>query len=199
MPASAPIRLVAGLGNPGTEYAQTRHNAGVRWLEKLAQSLRLSLKPESRFQSFSARAQLPYGEVLLAAPQTFMNASGRAVGALAHFFKIPPEQILIVHDELDLAPGTVKLKFGGGHGGHNGLKDIKQVLGSAEFWRLRIGIGHPGDRNAVVDYVLHPPRREEAELIDNAIDTSLAVSAQILRGEMEAAMLKLHTQDSSKP
>lgn len=195
MPASAPIRLLAGLGNPGAEYAQTRHNAGFWWIERLAQSLGVGLKPESRFQSLLARAQLPSGEILLAAPQTFMNGSGRAVGALAHFFKIPSEQILIVHDELDLAPGTVKLKFGGGHGGHNGLKDIKQVLGSVAFWRLRIGIGHPGDRNAVVDYVLHAPRREEADLIENAIDMSLGVAAQIVRGEMEAAMLKLHTRE----
>lgn len=194
MPAPIPLRLIAGLGNPGAEYAQTRHNTGFWWLDKLAQSLRASLKPEPRFQALVGRAPSPGGEILLAAPQTFMNASGRALGALAHFFKIPPEQILVVHDELDLTPGTVKLKFGGGHGGHNGLKDIKQVLGSAEFWRLRIGIGHPGERAAVVDYVLHAPRREESELIDDAIDMSLAVAPQIMRGEMEAAMLKLHTR-----
>ena len=194
MPASAPLRLIAGLGNPGAEYAQTRHNAGFWWLDKLAQSLGVSLKPEPRFQALVGRALLPGGEILLAAPQTFMNASGRALGALAHFFKIPPEQILVVHDELDLMPGTAKLKFGGGHGGHNGLKDIKQVLGSAEFWRLRIGIGHPGERAAVVDYVLHAPRREESELIENAVDMSLTLAPQIMRGEMEAAMLKLHTR-----
>lgn len=196
MPASNPIRLIAGLGNPGAEYAQTRHNAGFWWLDKLARALGTNLKPESRFQAFVGRAQLPIGEVLLAAPQTFMNASGRAVGALAHFFKIAPEQILVVHDELDLMPGIVKLKFGGGHGGHNGLKDIKHVLGSAEFWRLRIGIGHPGERAAVVDYVLHAPRREESDYIDHAIDMSLALAPQIIRGEMEAAMLKMHTRDA---
>lgn len=194
MPASAPLRLAAGLGNPGAEYAQTRHNAGFWWLEKLARSLAVGLRPESRFQAFIGRAQLPAGEVLLVAPQTFMNASGRAVGAIAQFFKIPAEQILVVHDELDLAPGTAKLKFGGGHGGHNGLKDIKQALGSSDFWRLRIGIGHPGERAAVVDYVLHAPRREERAEIYNAIDMSLALAPQIIRGEMEAAMLKLHTR-----
>lgn len=196
MPAPDPLRLIAGLGNPGAEYAQTRHNAGFWWLDKLARSFAASLKPEPRFQALVGRVPLPGGEILLAAPQTFMNASGRALGALAHFFKIPPEQILVVHDELDLMPGTVKLKFGGGHGGHNGLKDIKRVLGSAEFWRLRIGIGHPGERAAVVDYVLHAPRREESELIEDAIDMSLAVAPQIMRGEMEAAMLKLHTRDA---
>lgn len=194
MPASAPLRLVAGLGNPGAEYAHTRHNAGVWWLDKFARSLAVGLKPESRFQALIGRAQLPAGEVLLAAPQTFMNASGRAVGAIAQFFKIPAEQILVVHDELDLSPGSAKLKFGGGHGGHNGLKDIKQALGSGEFWRLRIGIGHPGERAAVVDYVLHAPRREERDEINNSIDMSLALAPQIIRGEMEAAMLKLHTR-----
>lgn len=194
MLASAPLRLIAGLGNPGAEYAQTRHNAGFWWLDRFARSLAVGLKPESRFQALIGRAQLPAGEVLFVAPQTFMNASGRAVGAIVQFFKIPAEQILVVHDELDLAPGTAKLKFGGGHGGHNGLKDIKHALGSGNFWRLRIGIGHPGDRAAVVDYVLRAPRRDERDQIDNAIDISLALAPQIIGGEMQAAMVKLHTR-----
>ena len=189
-----PIRLVVGLGNPGADYAATRHNAGFWWIERFAAECGARLAPESRFHALCARGKYSGHEIFLAAPQTFMNASGRAVAAIAHYYKIPPAQILLVYDELDLQPGTAKLKFGGGHGGHNGVKDTKQALASADFWRLRLGIGHPGDRNAVVDYVLKPPGRSDREAIDDAISASLAVMPDALSGAMEQAMLRLHTK-----
>jgi PTH1 family peptidyl-tRNA hydrolase len=141
----------------------------------------------------TARGQLHGHEMLLLKPQTFMNVSGRAVGALAQFYKIAPAEILVVHDELDLPPGVARLKMGGGHGGHNGLKDIIAHLGSKDFWRLRLGIGHPGDRADVAGYVLNDPRREEHELIDEAIQRALHVAPLIVEGKTEAAMLKLHS------
>lgn len=189
-----PIRLVVGLGNPGADYAATRHNAGFWWLERFAAECGARLAPESRFHARVARCKYGEREIILAAPQTFMNASGRAVAAIAHYYKIPPAQLLLVYDELDLAPGVAKLKFGGGHGGHNGVKDTKQALASADFWRLRLGIGHPEDRNAVVEYVLKPPSRAESVAIERAIDASLAVMPDALSGAMEQAMLRLHTK-----
>lgn len=192
-----PIRLVVGLGNPGADYAATRHNAGFWWLERFAAECGARLTPESRFHALFGRSDYSGHELFLAAPQTFMNASGRAVAAIAHYYKIPPAQILLVYDELDLPPGVAKLKFGGGHGGHNGVKDTKQALASADFWRLRLGIGHPGDRNAVVDYVLKSPSRSDREAIDGAIDASLAVMPDALSGAMEQAMLRLHTKTQS--
>ena len=188
------MRLVVGLGNPGPEYAATRHNAGCWFVDRLAAHEGVRLRTESRFQGIVGRIVASGQDCWLLLPQTFMNASGRAVGALARFYRIAPEEILVAHDELDLPPGTPRLKKGGGVSGHNGLKDIAAHLGTHDFWRLRLGIGHPGDRAVVVDYVLHPPRREEQELIDVAIDKSLDVWPFIARGELDAAMLKLHTK-----
>jgi peptidyl-tRNA hydrolase, PTH1 family len=188
------MRLVVGLGNPGPEYAATRHNAGCWLVDRLAAKAGVGLRSESRFHGNVGRIAAPGSDCWLLVPQTFMNASGRSVGAFARFYRIAPEDVLVAHDELDLPPGTARLKKGGGVSGHNGLKDITVHLGSHDFWRLRLGIGHPGDRAVVVDYVLHPPRREEQELIDASIDKSLDVWPFIARGDLEAAMLKLHTK-----
>ncbi|MHB0925257.1 MAG: aminoacyl-tRNA hydrolase [Gallionellaceae bacterium] len=187
------IRLIVGLGNPGREYETTRHNAGYWWVDELARLQNLSFKNEAKHHGLTARGQLHGHEMLLLKPQTFMNVSGRAVGALAQFYKIAPAEILVVHDELDLPPGVARLKMGGGHGGHNGLKDIITHLGSKDFWRLRLGIGHPGDRADVAGYVLNDPRREERELIDEAMQRALHVAPLIVEGKTEAAMLKLHS------
>lgn len=187
------IRLIVGLGNPGRDYARTRHNAGFWWLAQCADNLRVVLKPESRFFGVAGRSTNA-AEINLLMPQTFMNLSGKSVAALARFYKIVPDEILVVHDELDLPPGVARLKQGGGHGGHNGLKDIAAQLGSPQFWRLRLGIGHPGAKNEVANYVLNPPRADEADLIESAIIQSLDVLPEILRGDFAAAMLKLHTK-----
>jgi PTH1 family peptidyl-tRNA hydrolase len=190
----SPIRLIVGLGNPGREYETTRHNVGFWWLDELARRENFSFRSEAKFHGLAARGQLNSSEVALLKPQTFMNLSGRAVGAMAQFYKILPAEILVVHDELDLQPGIARLKMGGSHGGHNGLKDIIAQLGTKDFWRLRLGIGHPGDRAEVVNYVLNDPRREERELIEEAMQQSLHVATLILEGKTEAAMLKLHSR-----
>jgi PTH1 family peptidyl-tRNA hydrolase len=194
MPAYATLRLVAGLGNPGREHADTRHNAGFWYADKLAARLGASFTHESRFASAVART----GDVRIAKPLTYMNASGRAVAALARFFGFLPGEILVVHDELDLRPGEVKLKLGGGVAGHNGLRDIQAQLGSAEFWRLRVGIGHPRDsplpQQAVVDYVLRPPRPEERAAFESALERALDAWPDLARGDMERAMQDLHTR-----
>jgi PTH1 family peptidyl-tRNA hydrolase len=187
------MKLVAGLGNPGREYEATRHNAGFWWVENLAQVQRVSLRNEARFHGKLGRVSAGAHDCWLLLPQTWMNASGRAVAALAGFYKIAPEDILVVHDELDLPPGTARLKRGGGVAGHNGLKDIARNLGP-DFWRLRLGIGHPGERAEVVNYVLRPPREEETPLISEAIERSLELWPLILAGEMEKAMHRLHTE-----
>lgn len=193
-----PIKLIVGLGNPGKKYVSTRHNAGFWLVERLAAQHRLGLRKETRFQGLAARFDTATGQAWLLLPQTWMNESGSAVGALALYHKIAPNEILVAHDELDLPPGGVKIKQGGGHAGHNGLRDIIEKLGTTDFWRLRIGIGHPRDIAAseqeVVDFVLHPPRKEERELIDTAIDRSVGVFDQILADNMAAAIHKLHTK-----
>jgi len=187
------IRLIVGLGNPGREYETTRHNVGFLWVDELARLQKLNFKSEAKFHGLTARGQLHGHEVLLLKPQTFMNVSGRSVVALALFYKITPAEMLVVHDELDLPPGVARLKMGGGHGGHNGLKDIIAHLASKDFWRLRIGIGHPGDRTEVADYVLNDPRREERELIDGAMQKAQDIAHLVIEGKTEAAMLKLHS------
>lgn len=187
------IKLIVGLGNPGREHDATRHNAGFWWVDEFARTHPCTFKVENKFHGLVARSQLHGREIILLKPQTFMNASGRSVAALAQFYKIDAAEMLVVHDELDLLPGSAKLKLGGGHGGHNGLKDIIAHLGTRDFWRLRIGIGHPGDRDDVVDYVLHAPRREEAELIGQAMQRAQDVAHLIVEGKLEAAMLKLHS------
>jgi PTH1 family peptidyl-tRNA hydrolase len=188
------IRLIVGLGNPGAEYEKTRHNAGFWLVDELAWQLKASLKPESKFFGEVARASHPAGgELWLLKPATFMNLSGQAVGALARFYKIAPEEVLVVHDELDLEPGVARFKQGGGHGGHNGLKDIIAKLGTPNFWRLRLGIGHPGDRSEVVNFVLKKPRAEEQTLIDDAIARALRELPAALAGDFATAMKALHT------
>ena len=187
------IKLIVGLGHPGSEYAKTRHNAGFWWIDELCANERISLKPEKKFHGNAARLSTNGHDLWLLQPLTFMNASGRAVQALAMFYKITPQEILVVYDELDLLPGTVKMKQGGS-GTHNGIKDIVAHLGTPDFWRLRIGIGHPGDRDAVIGYVLQPPRSEERTLIEESITRSLHIFPLIIRGDLQAAMLKLHTR-----
>ena len=187
------IRLIVGLGNPGREYENTRHNVGFWWVDGLARAHELSFNNEAKFHGLTTRGALHGHELWLLQPQTFMTVSGRAVGSLAQFYKIMPAEMLVVHDELDLPPGVARLKMGGGHGGHNGLKDIIAHLGTKDFWRLRLGIGHPGERNEVSNYVLNQARREERELIDEAIRRSLAVANLVIEGKTEAAMLKLHS------
>lgn len=187
------IRLIAGLGNPGREYESTRHNVGFRWVDEFARLQNLSFKNETKFHGLAARGQLHGHELLLLKPQTFMNVSGRSVGAMAQFYRIEPAEILVVHDDLDLQPGAARLKLGGGHGGHNGLKDIIAHLGTRDFWRLRLGIGHPGERAEVVNFVLNDPRKEERALIEQAVQRALEISDLIIAGKLEAAMLKLHS------
>ncbi|HKW80057.1 MAG TPA: aminoacyl-tRNA hydrolase [Casimicrobiaceae bacterium] len=192
-----PFRLIVGLGNPGREYQDTRHNAGFWWLERLAALLGATLRAESRFQALVAPVKSSAADLRLAMPQTFMNRSGVAVGSLARFYRVAPGEMLVAHDELDLKPGTVKLKQGGGTAGHNGLRDIAAALGGGEFWRLRIGIGHPRDgalsEQEVADYVLHRPRDDEQRSIDDAIARALAVWPRLALGETERAMHELHT------
>ena len=183
------IRLVVGLGNPGKEYERTRHNAGFWLVERFASANGVILRKDPKFQAMVGR----HGAAFLLLPQSFMNASGRAVQMLAGFFKVKPEEVLVVHDELDFAPGVARVKQGGGIAGHNGLKDISQRLASHDYWRLRIGIGHPGDRDGVADYVLHKPSVEDKTAIDQAIERALQVIPQMLAGDMQGAMQKLHS------
>jgi PTH1 family peptidyl-tRNA hydrolase len=188
------IRLFVGLGNPGTEYEATRHNAGFWWIDALAAKLGVRLVPERAYQGLVARANLPGGPVWLLEPMTFMNRSGASVAPLARFFKIEPKEILVVHDELDVLPGQAKLKLGGSSGGHNGLKDIHGLLGTPDFWRLRLGIGHPGVKAEVVNYVLKKPAPEQREGIFKAIDQSLAASELLIAGQMDKALAAIHAQ-----
>ncbi|AHV94361.1 aminoacyl-tRNA hydrolase [Bordetella holmesii] len=193
---SEPIRLIVGLGNPGPDYETTRHNAGFWLADHLADDLRASFTLEKAFMGQVAKARFEGENVLLLKPITYMNRSGQAVGALARFYKLAPEQVLVLHDELDLLPGQVKMKQGGGHAGHNGLKDIQAALGTPNFWRLRIGIGHPRTLNLaqqVADFVLHPPRRDEQLDIEKVIDRCRAIVPVLLRGDFAQATRQLHT------
>ncbi|GAA5178609.1 aminoacyl-tRNA hydrolase [Niveibacterium umoris] len=189
-------KLVVGLGNPGPEYVETRHNAGFWFCELLARELGVTLSHESRFHGLAGNARSAGVWILL--PQTFMNRSGQSVGALARFYRIQPNEILVVHDELDILPGQLKLKCGGGNGGHNGLKDIQAHLGTPDFWRLRIGIGHPGDRNQVANFVLHRPPRDEQTLIDESIGRALDAWPKMLAGEWERATAAVNTKPKPK-
>ena len=187
------IKLIVGLANPGNEYAATRHNAGAWFVDQLAERYHQSLKNEPKFFGYCSRITLSGQDVRLLVPTTFMNLSGKAVQAMATFYQIKPEEILVAHDELDVNPGFAKFKFGGSHGGHNGLKDIASKLGNnLNFYRLRIGIGHPGDKNKVVSYVLNKPSKSEQELIDKAIDESVCCTEILLSDGIEAAMNRLH-------
>ena len=186
-------RLIVGLGNPGAEYEATRHNVGFWFVDQLADKLRVSLAPQAKFFGKAGRA----GELWLLQPTTFMNRSGQAVAALANFYKISPPEILVIHDELDLPPGSIRLKQGGGNGGHNGLKDIQARIGSPDFWRLRLGIGHPRTLNLaqqVADFVLHPPRKEELPDIEHALARCLLAWPRIAAGDFAGAQQQLHGQ-----
>ncbi|QZE27743.1 aminoacyl-tRNA hydrolase [Pantoea ananatis] len=187
------IKLIVGLANPGAEYAATRHNAGAWYLDLLAERHNQSLKEEAKFYGYTARLALAGEDVRLLVPTTFMNLSGKAVAAMATFYRIAPEEILVAHDELDLPPGIAKFKQGGGHGGHNGLKDIISKLGNKNnFHRLRIGIGHPGDRNKVTGFVLGKPPASEQKLIDDAIDEAARCTELWLKEDRIKAMNRLH-------
>ncbi len=193
------MKLVVGLGNPGSRYEATRHNAGFWWIDALARDWKLNLVPERSYHGFAARTNVSGQSVWLLEPQTFMNLSGKSVAALARFFKIAPQEILVVHDELDVVPGQAKLKFGGSHAGHNGLRDIHAQLGTGDYWRLRLGIGHPGVKSEVVNWVLKKPLREQREAIDDAIMRSLHAVPALVAGEMDKAMLQIHTSKPPRP
>lgn len=198
----AAIRLIAALGNIGRQYASTRHNAGFWFADKLAAQHGTAFNSESRFFGDVTRIATGGRQIWLIKPATLMNLSGKAVSALAGFYKIPTEEILVVHDELDLLPGQARLKLGGGVAGHNGLKDIRARCGGASFWRLRLGIGHPRDlglSQRVADFVLKPPSAEHRELIDRSIDAALDTVADLAAGQFESAMLNLHTQAGKPP
>ena len=190
------ISLIVGLGNPGTEYAQTRHNAGFWYIERLAQRYGISLKSESRFHGWTGRGQIEGHDVRLLLPSTFMNRSGQAVVPMAKFFQVPADQLLIAHDELDLASGVIRLKSGGGHGGHNGLRDIVPHLGT-EFHRLRIGIGHPGHRDKVTGHVLGKAPTAEQALLDQALDEALRLTDLIVAGNISQAMNQINRFSAS--
>jgi peptidyl-tRNA hydrolase, PTH1 family len=194
------IRLLVGLGNPGPEYEHTRHNAGFWWIDEVARKLRASLVPERGYHGLVARINRPGGEPLwLLEPMTFMNVSGKSVAALARFFKIAAAEIVVAHDELDLQPGQARLKLGGSAAGHNGLKDIHTQLGTQDFWRLRLGIGHPGVKAEVPNYVLKKPSAEHRTGILQAIERSLESLDLVLAGDMTRAMMKVHADKPERP
>lgn len=186
------IQCVVGLGNPGPKYAETRHNAGFWFVDRLARAHGATLRAENKFSGEVARMRSAVGECWLLKPMTYMNHSGRSVAALCNFYRIAPTELLVVYDELDLAPGMMRLKTGGGHGGHNGMRDTCSALGSKDFHRLRIGIGHPGHKEAVVGYVLARPGRHEQESIEKGIDEALRHWDLIQAGEIQRAMNGLH-------
>ena len=190
----APVELIVGLGNPGPNYERTRHNVGADLVLELAKSLHTELKHESKFFGDTARVSIAGRDVRLLIPSTFMNLSGKSVAALVRFYQIAPENILVVHDELDMDPGIVRFKKGGGHGGHNGLRDtIKSLGNNKEFARLRIGIGHPGQANLVADYVLKKASPNDQQLIANSIDDALRHLPTAVEGHWEKAMTALHS------
>ena len=192
----APVELIVGLGNPGSTYQRTRHNAGADFVLALANSLNVPIKQEGKFFGGTALVQIEGQAVRLLIPSTFMNLSGKSVAAIAHFYKVPTNRILIAHDELDLSPGTARFKKGGGHGGHNGLRDTVQCLGNnKDFARLRIGIGHPGNAKQVADYVLKKAPTKEQELINNSIDDAMRHLALAVTGQWERAMTALHSAE----
>lgn len=193
------IKLFVGLGNPGPEYADTRHNAGFWFVESLARELKLTLTMERSYHGFAARTSVNGNTVWLLEPQTFMNLSGKSVASLAKFFKIAPNEILVAHDELDLPAGEAKLKLGGSHAGHNGLRDIHAQLGSDQYWRLRLGIGHPGSREQVTNWVLKKPSLDDRIAIDQTIDRALKAFPDLLGGEMNKATMLIHTSKPPRP
>jgi PTH1 family peptidyl-tRNA hydrolase len=193
------IKLFVGLGNPGTEYEATRHNAGFWWMNALVRDLKAPLAFDKSYYGQVARTSVQGQNIWLLTPQTFMNLSGKSVAALAKFFKIKPEEILVAHDELDVIPGQGKLKFGGSHAGHNGLRDIHAQLGTGDYWRLRLGVGHPGNKDEVVDWVLRKPMQEQRLAIEECIDRSLKAVPALLAGEMDKATMLIHTSTPPRP
>ena len=196
MAQAEPIQLIIGLGNPGAKYTVTRHNAGFWFLDQLAQKYRVTFRGESKFKCEVASFEFERERVWLLKPDTFMNLSGESIAPFAKYYQIPPSNTLVVHDEIDLPPGTVRYKLGGGHGGHNGLRDIFKHF-SKDFWRLRIGVGHPGNKEEVISFVLRPPSKEEQELVDISIDKALETAPDVLQGDMEAAMRLLHQKPNT--
>jgi len=191
---SIDLKAIVGLGNPGSEYTETRHNAGFWFVEELTAACACSFNTEKKFHGEVSKINLAGNAIWVLKPGTFMNRSGLSVQSLLSFYRIEPENILVVHDEIDLPPGEIKFKTGGGHGGHNGLRDIINQLGSKDFHRLRIGVGHPGHKDQVVDYVLHRPSKDDRIAIDLCIRDALAVMPLIAEGSVEQAMHKLHTK-----
>lgn len=187
------IKLIVGLGNPGDKYTMTRHNAGFWFVDLLAQQSSSRLAADTKWFGIAGKWQ-PHSDRWLLKPSTFMNASGKSVAALAHYYKIAPAEILVVHDELDIPPGQAKLKFGGGHGGHNGLRDIHAALGTADYWRLRIGIGHPGSKAEVVNFVLKAAGKEEQQALDDSLIKASTICDLLAQGQFEKAMLQLHSK-----
>ena len=193
------IKLFVGLGNPGPDYEATRHNAGFWWIDALARELKLRLVTDKGYHGLVARSSIDGQNLWLLEPQTFMNLSGKSVAALARFFKIAPAEILVVHDELDVVPGQAKLKFGGSHAGHNGLRDIHGQLGTGDYWRLRLGIGHPGVKSEVSDWVLKKPSAEQRTAMEESVARTLKAVPAMLAGEMDKATLIVHTSKPPRP
>ena len=188
------VKAIIGLGNPGPEYEDTRHNAGAWLVEQLARDTAETLRPERKFLGLHARIRLGGHDLHLLNPTTFMNRSGASVAALCQFFKIAPDELLVAHDELDIAPGCARYKTGGGHGGHNGLRDIISALGNSNgFHRLRIGIGHSGSAKLVTNYVLGRPGKAERQAIDDSLDETIATLPDVLDGDWAKAMNRLHS------
>jgi PTH1 family peptidyl-tRNA hydrolase len=193
------IKLLVGLGNPGPEYEHTRHNAGFWWLDACARALKVHLAMDKAYHGLVARANVNGNAVWLLAPQTYMNLSGKSVAALARFFKIAPNEMLVAHDELDIDPGEAKLKLGGSHAGHNGLRDIHAQLGTDDYWRLRLGVGHPGNKAEVVNWVLKKPSLDHRIAIDQAIDRAIKALPELLAGDMAKATMQIHTSKPPRP
>ena len=193
------IKLFVGLGNPGPEYEGTRHNAGFWCVDAFARALGLQLQMDRNYQGLLVRGSFAGHPIWLLEPQTYMNLSGRSVGALARFFKISPEEILVAHDEMDIAPGEAKVRLGGSHAGHNGLRDIHAQLGSDRYWRLRIGVGHPGVKSEVVSWVLKKPSLDHRIAMDQTIDRAVKALPLLLAGEMDKATMQIHTSKPPRP
>lgn len=193
------FKLLVGLGNPGPEYEDTRHNAGFWWLEAVARELKVNLNPERSYFGVAGRGNFEGQPIWLLEPMTFMNRSGQSVAALARFFKIAPEEILVAHDELDLEPGELKLKKGGGHAGHNGLRDIHAQLGSSDYWRLRIGVGHPGVKSEVANWVLKKPAPDQRDALEQSIQRAVRALPDLLAGRMDKATAAIHTSKPPRP
>jgi peptidyl-tRNA hydrolase, PTH1 family len=193
------IKLLVGLGNPGSDYESTRHNAGFWWIDTIARDLKVQLQPDRAYHGLVARTTVKGQNVWLLQPQTFMNLSGKSVAALARFFKIQPDEILVIHDELDIPPGEAKLKLGGSHAGHNGLRDIHAQLGTDQYWRLRIGIGHPGHKSEVANWVLKKPAPDQRSAIEDCVSRTSLALPHLLSGDMVKATQMIHTAKPPRP